>query len=47
VDDAIEAPTRPFVRNFEAETEAEPVRAGAGSGAANQQQNIQGFSLKD
>jgi len=35
VDDAIAAPNRPFVRNFEADTEGEQVRPGAGGGAAN------------
>ena len=51
VDDAIAAPNRPFVRNFEAESEVEQVRAGASGGAANasaaQQQDIHGFSLRD
>jgi len=51
VDDAIAAPSRPFVINFEAETEQEKVRGPAAAGAAaassNQENNVHGFSLKD
>jgi len=51
VDDAIAAPSRPFVRNFEAETEQEKVRgkpaAGAAAAGSNQESNVHGFSLKN
>ena len=43
LDDVIAAPNRPFVRNFEAQTEVEKVREPAGA-ASNK--NVHGFSLK-
>lgn len=42
VDDAIAAPTRPFVRNFESETEVDKVHKPS---AAAQQKNIHGLAL--
>ncbi len=43
LDDVIAAPNRPFVRNFEAQTEVEKVREPTGA-ASNK--NVHGFSLK-
>lgn len=54
VDDALAAPTRPFVRNFEQQTEIENVRekldkaaAATVNAAAAKPSNISGFSLKN
>jgi len=50
-DKAIQAPSLPFVRNFERETEIEKVREKPGAAAAAVQpdpsKNIHGFSLKN
>lgn len=48
VDEALAAPSRPFVRNFEQQTEEEKVRdkSNKGTPAASKPSNMSGLSLK-